>query len=77
MKSSDLQKWQIDKIMEAVRPTMVYLQKLQNRMNVTGFRPDDRLYLSADKAYKALHSMFIDLHYMKMPNQTYQKRERE
>jgi len=64
MDQSKLQPWQARKIREALQPALGYLTRLQRRMEVTGFPPDDRLYVAAVKAQKSLQSLLVELHYL-------------
>jgi hypothetical protein len=59
-----LQPWQARKIREALQPALGYLTRLQRRMEVTGFPPDDRLYMAAVKAQTSLQTLLVELHYL-------------
>jgi hypothetical protein len=51
------------KIRKALEPALGYLTRLQRRMELTGFPPNDPLYLATRTAQRALESLLIDLHY--------------
>jgi hypothetical protein len=44
-------------------------------MELTGFPPDDRLYVATVKAQKALESLLIDLHYLSCEGGVGRRRE--
>src|SRR5947209_5317354 len=64
MDSSTIQDWQIAKLQKSLQPMLGYLYRLLDRMQRVGFLPDDRLYQRVSKAYDAMHSLFIELHYL-------------
>jgi hypothetical protein len=63
MNSNQLRPWQARKIRKALQPALGYLARLQRRMELTGFPPNDPLYVATVKAQKALERLLIDLHY--------------
>jgi hypothetical protein len=63
MNSEQLRPWQARKIRKALVPALGYLTRLQRRMELTGFPPNDPLYVATVKAQTALESLLIDLHY--------------
>jgi hypothetical protein len=64
MNCDDLTHEQAGKLREVIGPHMEYLFRLRERMTKMGFLTDDKLYQLVDKAYGAMHSLFIELHYM-------------
>ncbi len=64
MNRDDLTHEQAGKLRDVIGPQMCYLFRLRERMTKTGFLPDDKLYYLVDKAYDAMHKLFIELHYM-------------
>src|SRR5215471_14632906 len=64
MDSESLRKWQIKKIHDALAPTLGYLSRLQRRMELKGFPPDDPLFQKAVKAQAAMQSLVMELHYL-------------
>lgn len=44
-------------------PAMGYLHRLRERMDRTGFTPDDKLLGLTTRAYDALHHLCVELHY--------------
>jgi hypothetical protein len=63
MDGNQLRLWQARKIRKALEPALGYLTRLQRRMELTGFPPQDPLYTATVKARNALESLLIDLHY--------------
>jgi len=41
-----------------------YLSRLKRRMEVTGFPPDDPLYVTTLKAHRAMQDLLMELHYL-------------
>jgi hypothetical protein len=64
MDSMTLKNWQIEILQKSIHPMLGYLHRLLDRMQTVGFVEDDRLYQRASKAYDAMHSLFIELHYL-------------
>src|SRR5436190_6200094 len=60
MDSNKLRPWQARKIREALQRALGYLTRLQRRMELTGFPPNDPLYVATVKAQKALESLMMD-----------------
>jgi hypothetical protein len=61
--SSGLKPWQAKRIAAALGPAVGYRYRLRRRMEVRGFPPQDPLYQLVMQAYKALHHLYIELHY--------------
>jgi hypothetical protein len=61
--SNGLKKWQVEIIGAALRPALGYLSRLQRRMEVRGFPPQDPLYQLVLQAYQAMHHLGMELHY--------------
>jgi len=61
-----LQPWQAEKNPgRRLQPALGYLTRLQRRMEVTGFPPDDRLYMAAVKAQDvSAKRLLVELHYL-------------
>ena len=64
MNSSELQTWQARKIRDVLRPALGYLSRLKRRMEVTGFPPDDELYVLTVKAQQLMQELLMELHYL-------------
>jgi hypothetical protein len=64
MDSAPIVRWQAAKLREAVRPTVGYLYRLRERMTRVGFLPSDPLFKRVDRAYDAMHALFVELHYL-------------
>jgi hypothetical protein len=62
--SSALKRWQIAKLKKSVAPMLRYLYKLKDRMQRVGFLPQDPLYQCVERAYNAVHSLSVKLHYL-------------
>lgn len=54
---------QADTVINAIRPTMVYLHQLTERMLRNGFVPSDDVLGSALKAKDAMQAMRMSFHY--------------
>jgi hypothetical protein len=64
MDSDQLESWQIEKIKERVRECLHYLHRLKRRMEQSGFHPHDPLLLKVVAAEEAVHTLFVECHYM-------------
>jgi hypothetical protein len=62
--SLKLRPWQARKIAALLQPAVGYLTRLQRRMEVTGFPPNDPLYVATVQAQRAMQSLLVDLHYL-------------
>jgi hypothetical protein len=62
--SSKLQPWQARKIRAALQRATGYLSRLKRRMEITGFPPDDELYLLTVEAHRSMQDLLMELHYM-------------
>ena len=49
---------------EKLQPALGYLSRLQRRMELTGFPPDDPLYLLTRDARGTLQDLLMKLHYL-------------
>jgi hypothetical protein len=63
MTSDDLTPEQAQILCDAVRRSLRYLGRLQDRMRKAGFPPDDLLLQIVTKAFSVVHHLSIDLHY--------------
>ncbi|HEY1601798.1 MAG TPA: hypothetical protein VGG64_19510 [Pirellulales bacterium] len=64
MDANDLTTEQAARIREALVPAMGYLGRLRERMDKTGFTPDDKLRGLTSSAYEAMHHLCVELHYL-------------
>jgi hypothetical protein len=64
MDSNALKRWQIIALQKAVAPMLAYLCKLRERMQRVGFLPQDPLYQVVERAYDAVQSLSVKLHYL-------------
>jgi hypothetical protein len=64
MDSSNLATWQAKALHAALRPALGFLHRLRERMEKRGFPLNDKLLRLTATAYDALHSLFVELHYM-------------
>src|SRR4051794_37123430 len=64
MESADLTREQVDALQEQIRPMVGYLGRLIRRMERRHFAPTDPPYISTTAAYKALHGLSVDVHYL-------------
>ena len=60
----DVQRGQVLKMAEHLRPAMVYLGKLRSPIEQRGFLPDDKLYRRVSEAYNAMNGLCVTLHYL-------------
>ena len=68
MNSRSLKRWQTSKIQEPLSPALGYLTRLKRRMELTGFPPDDTLYVAAVQAQRAMQDLLVELHYLSCEN---------
>jgi hypothetical protein len=59
-----IEPWQAKKILEEVRPSLAYLNRLLGRMDEVGFLATDPLYNNVTKARDATHRLWVELHYL-------------
>jgi hypothetical protein len=64
MDSDELTTEQADRIHKSLFRLANYLSRVVKRMERTGFPPDDPLFKSARRAYDAVCSFCMDLHYL-------------
>jgi len=67
MDSRDLTRGQAERLREVVVPYLRYLhrlQRLQRRMELQGFPPNDRLYQLVCQTYDKVHNLCVELHYL-------------
>src|SRR5262249_15030045 len=62
--TKQLKPWQAKKMRDALAPALGYLSRLKRRMELTGFPPDDPLYLLTVDAQRKLQHLLVELHYM-------------
>jgi hypothetical protein len=63
MNSDDLTTEQATRMHESLFKLANYLSRTVKRMERVGFPPDDPLMKSARRAYDAVSSLYMDLHY--------------
>ena len=64
MDSNDLTTEQAGTMRESLFGLANYLHRVVTRMEKRGFPPDDRLYQHAKRAYDAVCSLGMELHYL-------------
>jgi hypothetical protein len=64
MDSSDLTTEQATQMHGSLFKLANYLSRVVRRMERTGFPPNDPLFKSASRAYDAVCSLCVDLHYL-------------
>ena len=64
MNSRDLKPWQAEAIRRSLQPKIAYLHRLLRRMETKGFPPGDPYFVKVRDAYNAMHSLFVETHYM-------------
>jgi hypothetical protein len=63
MTAEDLTCEQADPIGARIREAMDYVGSLRERMDATGWNPNDRLYHETHRAHVALPKLNVSLHY--------------
>jgi hypothetical protein len=61
MQSTDLKRWQTDKMSARLRLTLAYLTKLKAGMEKRGFTADDKLYQLVCKAQGVMQELVMEL----------------
>jgi hypothetical protein len=64
MDSKTINPWQAKAIYEALFPGVNHLIRLRQRMEATGFPPDDQLYRKVRAAHDALNDLRLTAHYV-------------
>ena len=64
MDSRDLSKEQAAKLQRQVRPLLVYLHRLRDRMEYRGWAPKDKLFKLVVDAHEAVFQLHVELHYL-------------
>jgi hypothetical protein len=64
MDRNSITKDQAKTLNAAIQPKLAYLYRLRERMTKAKFPPDDKLYCLVERAYDAMHRLFIELHYL-------------
>jgi hypothetical protein len=59
-----VQRWQAEKIKEAVGPMLRYLTHLRERMEQTGFPQTDRFMQTVHRAWEGVYSLSVAVHYL-------------
>ena len=68
VQSADLTPEQADALKRQIRPMLVYLRRLTQRMDRRRFPSDDPLMRTALAAYDALHALHVEVHYLSCPS---------
>ena len=63
MDSSDILPAQAARLRRQVARQLGYLGRLRRRMELMGFSPEDRLYLSVKRAHDAMQELHVRAHY--------------
>jgi hypothetical protein len=64
MRSEELTSAQAQALKEQLRPMLSYLGRLQKRMHMRRFPPDDKLIGLVREAYNAMHALNVEVHYL-------------
>jgi hypothetical protein len=59
----EIRKSQADAFCQRIRPMLRFLYLCRKRLDTAGYDPECKLYAAVDKAYDAIHSLHIELHY--------------
>jgi hypothetical protein len=54
---------QAEALRDLIRPMLDFLHKCRRRLDARGFDPNGPIYQAIDKAYCAVHSLHVTLHY--------------
>ena len=60
----DIKRWQAKKIAASLHPSLNYLFRLRRRMEKANFLPDDPYFQLVDAAFKSVHTLWIQTHYL-------------
>lgn len=64
MDEKTIEPWQAARIYQALFPLINYLARLQARMVLSGFPPDDKLLSLVNRAYDAMFRLYNEMHYL-------------
>jgi hypothetical protein len=59
-----VQRWQAEKIKQAVGPMLSYLTRLRERMEKTGFVLTDRFMQTVHRAWEGVYALSVAVHYL-------------
>jgi hypothetical protein len=59
-----IKRWQAKKIHAALHPSLNYLLRLRQRMEKTGFPPNDPYYQHVCRAYDSMQTLVNQTHYL-------------
>ena len=64
MRSDDLTSEQTAEMRDAIAATTYYLRRVRERIDKLAFPKDDQLRLKVEAAHDAMHSLWVELHYL-------------
>ncbi len=70
MKSSELTYDQLRRLEKSLKPKLVYIRKLKNRMMQREFPDRDRMYRDVQLAERALHDLLMEIETLMSYKQT-------
>jgi hypothetical protein len=64
MDGTSLERWQAERLRDAIRPRLAYVRRLRVRMERRGFPGTDILYQLVRRVEDDLQALFVELHYL-------------
>lgn len=64
MHSTELTKEQAQTLSRGIRHSLAYLNRLRTRMEKAPFERNDPLFVLVERAYGAVHSLSVHVHYL-------------
>ena len=68
MDSTQIKPYQAAKLCQSIRRPLHFIGRLRRRMDMLGFPPDDKLYLSVCRTLDALQELHVLSHYCSCPS---------
>jgi len=59
-----VERWQAEKIKDAVDPMLSYLTRLRERMEKTGFVASNRFMQKVHRAWEGVYALSVAVHYL-------------
>jgi len=76
MDSDDLNREQLDRLMQRLRPTLGYLSRLKVRMEGRGFNVHDKMFAAVLKSHAAMQELVMQIHYLACDSGRARRRKR-
>jgi hypothetical protein len=68
---------QAEAFRQRIAPMLGFVHGCRRRLEARGFHPSSKLYQLVNKAYDALHSLHIELHYMACKSGVWRPKEEQ